>query len=239
MPFLPPLVLLPGLDGTGIGFEPLRRVLPPDTAVSVVRYPTDRLLDFEDTLCCAAAQIPCAPDALVIAESFSGLVAAALLGGGRIRARGLVLCAAFARSPRPVFFSLLERLPAAALLRVPFPRRLMGHVVQGGPDSVDVFLPLWQRVQAMVEPRVLMQRLRLINRIDVRPYLPRLTLPCAYLQAAGDRTVPQAAMEDFRAALPQLQVYRIDGPHFILQARPQACLAAVYDFWRQAADRPA
>ena len=225
------LILMPGIDGTGISFEPLAELLPPEVAVTVVRYPPDRILSFEETLRCAEAQMPEEPHALVIAESFSGLVVTALLGSGRLRAaRGLVLCAAFARSPQPVFFSLLDRLPLAGMLRLPFPRRLMSHVVHGGAASVDVFFAIWRRIQTMVEPEVLIERLRLINRVDVRPYLPRLTLPCAYLQATGDRTVPTSAVVDFSTSIPQLQVYRIPGPHFILQAQPLACWAAISDF---------
>ena len=42
-----PLVLLPGLDGTGEQFEPLLRELPASLTPIVVRYPTDRVLGYD------------------------------------------------------------------------------------------------------------------------------------------------------------------------------------------------
>jgi pimeloyl-ACP methyl ester carboxylesterase len=224
------IIFMPGMDGTGISFEPLIRLLPQEVAFTVVRYPSDRPLTFEQTLRCAEAQIPGDPDVVLVAESFSGLVAASLLGSGRIGARALVLCAAFARSPRPILFSLLGCLPLSGALRLPLPRRIMARTVDGGAASVDVFYPLYQRIQTMVSPQVLIARLGQINTVDVRPFLPRLTLPCAYLQAVGDRTIPAKALRDFQEAIPLLRIYRIRGPHFILQAKPHACWAAISDF---------
>ena len=42
------IVFLPGLDGTGISFEPLRELLPSDARVEVITYPPDRLLSFDE-----------------------------------------------------------------------------------------------------------------------------------------------------------------------------------------------
>jgi hypothetical protein len=68
------------MDGTGLSFEPLEQVLPKDVHVKVIHYPTDRLLSFEETLQCAKDQIqPDQENIIVIAESFSGPVAIALV----------------------------------------------------------------------------------------------------------------------------------------------------------------
>ena len=223
---------MPGMDGTGVAFEPLIRILPLQIDFKVVGYPGDRPLSFEETLCSAQAQIP-DQNVVLIAESFSGLVAVALIGSGRIRARGLVLCAAFARPPRPLAFPLVSYLPLKSMLRLPLPRRLMARVVYGGAASVNVFQPLYQRIKAIVAPEVLIERLRQINTVDVRSCLSQLTLPCAYLQAAGDRTVPARALRDFSAAIPHLNIYSIPGPHFILQTNPRESWAAVADFMKR------
>lgn len=41
------LVLLPGLDGTGLLFKPLTDVLPSAFRPIVVRYPVDRMLEYD------------------------------------------------------------------------------------------------------------------------------------------------------------------------------------------------
>ncbi len=224
------LVFLPGLDGTGISFEPFGAVLPEDITVRIVRYPADRLLDFEDTVRCARDQIPRDRDAVVLAESFSGPVALALAGSGLIRPGCLVLCSTFARSPRPLALKALELLPLKRLLGLPVPRSFLRLVVAGGAESADLLLGLWRRVRTMVQPEVLVHRLKIINRVDVRGFLPGLSVPCLYLQAASDRTVPESALFDFMEAIPDLRVKRIPGPHFILQARPRESLAAIQHF---------
>ncbi len=224
------LVFLPGLDGTGISFEPLGAVLPEDVPVCVVRYPTDRLLSFEETVRCARDQIPWDRGAIVLAESFSGPVALALAGSGLIRPGCLVLCSTFARSPRPRVLKALELLPMKRLLGLPVPRSLLRLVVAGGAEYADLLLGMWHRVRTMVPPEVLVHRLKIINRVDVRGFLPRLCVPCLYLQAASDRTVPESALFDFMEAVPDLRVRRIPGPHFILQARPRESLDAIQHF---------
>lgn len=232
------LVFLPGLDGTGISFEPFGAVLPKDIAVCVVRYPADKPLSFEETVCCARDQIPWDEDVLVLAESFSGPVALALIGSGLISPECLVLCSTFARSPRPQVLKALRLLPLERLLKLPVPRLLLKLVVAGGVESADLLLGLWQRIRVMVTPEVLAHRLKMISRVDVRAFLPGLSIPCLYLQAASDRTIPGSALFDFMEAVPDLRVRRIPGPHFILQARPRESLEAIQRFaglaWRSA-----
>lgn len=224
------LIFLPGLDGTGLSFEPLRPFLPAGLRAQVVTYPTHRCLDFEQTVQWAADQIASNDPPIVLAESFSGPVAVALVGSGRLSAKCLILCATFARAPRPRLLALSRLLPITAMLRLPFPHFLFKHIVAGGPASATLLADLWRQIRPIVSPAVLAHRLDLIRQIDIRPWLPRLTLPCLYIQASGDRTVPPLALHDFTSALPHLQVVRIPGPHFILQAQPQASLTAVCNF---------
>ncbi len=220
---------MPGLDGTGISFEPFAQVLPPDIDVQIVRYPVDKFLTFDETVTRAEDQIRADDTTIIIAESFSGPVAVALVGSGRVRPAYLVLCATFARSPRPVLLKALLHLPLAALLALPFPRFLFARMVEGGQASAQVFFDLWARVKAIVPPQMLVHRLQLVSDADVRRWLPGLDIPCCYLQATGDRTVPAACLHDFRV-VPNMTVKRIKGPHFILQAQPRACLAAIKEF---------
>jgi len=44
------LLLLPGMDGTGLLFEPLVKALPPSLTAHVVAYPTDQHLGYNELL---------------------------------------------------------------------------------------------------------------------------------------------------------------------------------------------
>jgi pimeloyl-ACP methyl ester carboxylesterase len=225
------IFFLPGMDGTGISFEPVQGRLARDVQTKVVRYPNDRLLSFEETVRWAGSQLPLDQrNSIVIAESFSGPVAVSLLASGRVKAKCLVLCATFASAPRPRLWRTLSYLPLAWLTKPPLPRILLQWVIEGGKETVDLFLAMWGRVKAQVPAKVLAHRLRIMSRVDVRVWLPKIAVPCLYLQATRDMSVPASALLDFSQQVPDLRVRRIKGPHFILQARPRECLAAIEDF---------
>jgi pimeloyl-[acyl-carrier protein] methyl ester esterase len=219
------------MDGTDISFEPMRELLPRDIDVKVIRYPVDKLLNFDETVQCAMDQIQSdQQEVIVIAQSFSGPVAITLVGSGKLKAKCLILCSTFAKSPRPVLFKILSYLPLELLIRLPFPRFLVKHVVAGGDAAADLFLAMWQRVKSLVPAKTLVHRLKVINQVDVRGWLPKLTVPCLYIQASFDRSVPASSLFDFTETITDLRVKRIKGPHFILQAQPDVSLSAIQNF---------
>jgi PAS domain S-box-containing protein len=223
------LVFMPGLDGTGKSFDPLVSFLAADARITIVRYPTDKFLSFEETVECAAAQIPDGHPPVVIAESFSGPVAVQMITSGRIKAQALVLCATFARSPHPVSWRVVRFLKLPLLIRPDMPRAFFKFII-GDEQQITALLPLWKKVHADVPAHMMASRLALINNLDVTQELRKLTIPCCYLQATDDRIVPSRCLKDFDRNIPHLYVRKIKAPHFILQAAPQTCLATIDKF---------
>jgi pimeloyl-[acyl-carrier protein] methyl ester esterase len=223
------LVLMPGLDGTGLSFEPILPLLPADAKITIVRYPTDKLLSFEETVECAALQIPIGVPPIVIAESFSGPVGIQMIGSGRVKAKALILCATFAKSPRPIVWRIMSFLRLPLLIRPDMPKRFF-KIVIGKDKLIADLLPLWKKVHADVPARVMNHRLKIINNVDVTEWLKKLTVPCCYLQAINDRVIPSSCLTYIKNFIPNLVIKRIKAPHFILQAQPQACLNAIEDF---------
>ncbi len=221
------LVFMPGLDGTGISFEPLSKFLSENVAATVVRYPADRLLSFEEIVASAYDQIKGEPD-IVLAESFSGPVAISLIASGRLKVKGLILCATFAKAPRRTFLKMLCRLPLELGLKLPF-QRIQLTLILGDRKTTDTLFPVWQRLKTTVSARVLAHRIRLLSLIDVRHLLSELTIPCWYIQATEDRLLPSSVL-DFVQGIPHLFVRKVTGPHFILQAEPEASAAIINEF---------
>jgi len=52
------LVLLPGLDGTGLVFEPMVTHLSAEIDTKIVRYPADRSMSFQEHVDFARKQLP-------------------------------------------------------------------------------------------------------------------------------------------------------------------------------------
>ena len=223
------LVFMPGMDGTGLSFEPVLPLLPKNAKITIVRYPAEKLLSFDETVECAAAQIPAGDPPIVIAESFSGPVAIKMIGAGRVKAKALILCATFAKSPRPLVWRVMRFLRLPMLIKPEMPKRFF-KVVIGNDKLIDELLPLWKKVHARVPARVMQHRLKIINETDVTAWLAKIKIPCCYLQALNDRLVPASCAEKIRKIAPFVEIKKIAASHFILQAEPQACLNAIEDF---------
>lgn len=225
----PRWLLLPGLDGSGRLFAPFLGCLAGADAI-VVRYPDDLAVDLDAYARHARAAIGDARRCVVVAESFSGPVALRL---HRLdpRVEAIVLVASFVRCPHP----LLRVLPlavAAAFARCAAWRPLLRLFClgRGAPrEGVDAL----REVVRALPPDTLRARLALLRSLDESATLRAMRIPLLHLRAQGDRLVRvplrRDAPECFREAV-------IDGPHFLLQARPAACRGAI-DAWRGAAYR--
>ncbi len=223
------LVFMPGMDGTGLSFEPLLPFLPDSAKITIVRYPTDKLLSFDEMVECAAGQIPKGDTPIVIAESFSGPVAVKMIGTGRVNAKALILCATFTKSPRPFVWRVMRFLRLPLLIKPDMPKRFFRFVI--GEDAlIDKLLPLWKKIHACVPAHVMQHRLKIINEVDVAAWFSKIKIPCCYLQGVNDRVVPASCAEEIRKSAPFVEVKKINAPHFILQAEPRACLKAIDDF---------
>ena len=56
------LVMLPGLDGTGLLFKPLIGCLPERFTVDVISYPTDHVLAYDELVEFVRKRLPCRGD---------------------------------------------------------------------------------------------------------------------------------------------------------------------------------
>lgn len=218
------LLHLPGMDGTGLLSAPLAAALPAHVRARIVTYPADRVLTLAEYARHAADHLPDAPVVLV-AESFSGLVALELLAHGDARIRGVIFCAAFGEPPLPLISALAPLLGWGARLSR-FAPSLLLRAACVGMDAPDSLVALLRRALAAVPPRVLAHRLALIAAADGAPGRAA-ALPCLYLQATHDRLVPARSSLWFAAHFRNLRLVRVDGPHFLPQARPAECAAMV------------
>lgn len=66
--------------------------------------------------------------------------------------------------------------------------------------------------------------------VNVRSQLANIRVPVLYLQATRERVVPAAALADMQRVLPGIRVARIEGPHFLHQARPAPCAERIVMF---------
>lgn len=224
----PILVLMPGMDGTADLFASLRAVLEPDWRCQVIAYPTDAAVPQSALVEAARASLPSDPFVLV-AESFSGPIAVALAAERPSGLRGVVLCASFLRSPVRGWRRLVIPLVRLAMrtLRPPRLGVRLGLLDRGAPRAlVDAVMAAIRRV----DRRVMVDRLDAVMRVDVTAQAARVEVPVLYIRATRDRLVGADALEVARGAFADLEAVHLDGPHLILQRRPEEAADAIRGF---------
>jgi pimeloyl-ACP methyl ester carboxylesterase len=214
------VVLLPGLDGTGMLFGPLLKALRKDIAPLVIAYPPDRILSLPEHAEWVENRLPQGKPVL-LAESFSGLVALALLAEAASRFESVIFVGCFAEPPGPFISRLTPLLPKAGTLMRSAPAFLLREYCLGQIASVDQLNLVRSAIKA-VSPEVYSHRLNLISRRHSFGS-GQFAVPCHYLQAAADRLVPPRCAQWFQKRFASCAVTRIDGPHFLLETRPAEC----------------
>jgi pimeloyl-ACP methyl ester carboxylesterase len=224
----PVLVLLPGMDGTGLMFGPFLAVLE-GLEAQVLRYPPE-LTTYADCVAYARARLPVGRPFLLLGESFSGPVAIALAAEQPEGLLGLVLCSTFARSPHP-------GLSWAAPLVRALPSFRMSHWLVRylllGSWATPPLVALADSISGAVPSATMKARLLVVAAGDYTPLLSRIQVPTLALCASQDRLVPPASDRWTQAHLPGLEKVIIPGPHWLLQARPEATARTIEAFLRR------
>jgi len=174
------LVLLPGMDGTGIFFEDFAAALQPEFKPIIVRYPNDPSLGYAELEAFARAALPHDEQFLVLVESFSGPIAISIAASNPPGLFGSLLCVTFARNPHPLLplvTAILKPLPAWRV-----PRFIQQPNLFGRFDSPYLRSKL-RRVRGLVWQKTLKSRLEAVASIDVSDKLRRVTIPTLYLRA--------------------------------------------------------
>lgn len=211
------LLLLPGMDGTGLLFRALQQALPLDVRATVVEYPRDETLGYDELL--ERIPIPSEPF-VIVAESFSGPLAVRLAARELPNLRGLVLAATFVRSPRAIPRWALSPL----LFSVPPPDAVLRWALMGNAD-----VSLLREAIRSVKPGVLAHRLREIAKVDVSDELRRCRVPMLEISASRDRLIPRALSSEF----PHIEHVELDAPHLVLQRCAREAAQHIVEFARR------
>jgi len=219
------LVLLPGMDGTGLLFSPLVEALGGALDPVVAAYPGDRTLGYEELLPLARKFLPERAPFLLLGESFSGPLALMLAAERPPGLRAVVLCATFIRNPLPYLPRAAAPLAHPELFRAARPFILAKALVGG--YSTPGLLALLRQVHGGVTPAVMAARARAILRVDVARELSACPVPLFYLSGLNDRVVPSRNLRAILKLRPDVTPVQFEGPHLILQAKPGESAAAL------------
>lgn len=218
------LVLLPGMDGSGSLFADFVSAL--ETNAVVISYPPDLPMGYSELEAFVRGSLPDGSPFMLLGESFSGPVAIVLASSGLAGLQAIVLVCSFAKYPGSEFLRFCGRLP------VPFwrlPIQLVSFVLLGRFSSSSLRLRLLDAMRR-VAPSVWNVRLRAALEVDVTRRLSQISVPLLYLRASEDRVVSPSASALVLRHCPKAKVAALEGPHFLLQAKPREAAAAIRAF---------
>jgi pimeloyl-[acyl-carrier protein] methyl ester esterase len=224
------VLLLPGMDGTGRLYSRLIQALPKGLPTTVLTYPSDGVVGYDELLERVRSIAPDSPY-LLVAESYSTPLAIQFAATRPEHLKGMVLCAGFGSSPVMGWKRFLVGLISPALFRLPLSDWSLRHFLTG-EGAEPALVEEVRATIASVQPEVLSARLQDILGCDVLDELPKVDVPMLYIQAQGDRLVGPRCFESLLQAKDDMRVQRIGGPHLLLQLEPELTAAAIARFVR-------
>ena len=222
------LVLLPGLDGTGVLMRPLLAALPPTIAPVVVTYPGDEVLGYDALLARVLSDLLRDGPFVLVGESYGGPLALRAAATRPDGLAGLVLCATFVRNPHPWLPPVARHAVTPGLLRL-FPKLSQAKMLLGGYSTPEL-RALSVEALAQVRPEVLAARVRDVLAVDVAAELASCPVPVLYLRGTRDGVVPGWNARGIRRIRPSVDVVDLPAPHWVLQTQAEAAAAAIARF---------
>lgn len=219
------LVFLPGMDGTGKLFAPLLGYFK-QYQCQVIKLPKTGSQDYLYLGEYVKDSLP-ANDFIVIAESFSGPIAAQLARQKIKNLKGFVFVATFLSSPNTTLLSIARRLPIKLLTKSPGARYFIKKLFLGN-HAGNHLIEQFQSTVNQVPVNVLKQRIQTMQKLTFQEFNNRL--PAVYILPDSDKLVPKSKVKEFQKCFSHLQVKEIDGPHFILQAESKNSANIIIDF---------
>lgn len=222
------LVLLPGMDGTGILFGPLLEALPHGWEAQILRYPPDKALGYESLLDIVQAAIPIDGPFILLGESFSGPLALMAASKNPPGLQAVVLCASFIENPLPWLVRPFEAVITAKTLA--FAPAFVRERALLGRHATARLRSLLTHAHQLVTPEAMAARARAIFRVDVSSELRACPAPLLYIQALDDRLVSPRSWRRIVDLRPDACLEVVPGPHLILQTHPVEAIAAITRF---------
>ncbi len=212
------LILLPGMDGTGILFEPFLKALSPDIQVNVITYPVDTRLSYKELVLYVQQRLPENKDFILLAESFSGPIAYEIAKTGNKHLKLVVFSASFIRPPNKLL--VIEKiLPLKLMLSAGIPGFFLKILI--GDFKNEYVYDLLERALDKVSNDVLAYRIFEMANLSksVQGEISR----SIYIQALNDKLVSLSNADTIKHISKEYRIYKIKSSHLILQVKPEKC----------------
>lgn len=203
------------MDGTGDLFEEFLSYY--DGENLVISLPQDGPQDHLSLARAIEMQLP-NEDFILLAESFSGGIVPELLKRSLANIKGVIFVASFLSCPNRYLLPIVKVLPLKALASAPLSK--IGHkFLLLGQHASEALLLKFITVIKSIPEHILKSRLAVMS----QQRLPQgnFEVPTVYIQAMSDRLIMPRKSRELCNLFKNIEYIEIDGPHFVLQAKPK------------------
>ena len=226
------LVLLPGMEGSGVIFGPLMATAPVGVEVVTITYPAGAKNSYEDLLPLVRALLPRGRPFHLLGWSFSGPLALLAAAENPPGLRGVVLASSFVRRPSWVPRGM-HRLARPWLFKL-YPAAAQAKALLGRRSSPEL-RRLLREAHALAGAEALACRVRAAMTVDATAELRACPVPVLYLRGTADEVVRARCADEIRAVVPSVEIVELAGPHLTLVTNPAAAWAALTAFMARTA----
>lgn len=235
-----PLVLIPGIDGTGLLFY--RQVPQLERRHAVT---TTRLRDSADTMSALVADLheviaraaPAGDRVTLLGESFGGALTLSYALAHPERVERLVVLNSFAYYPPALLHLGYHLLRAAPWGIMRIVRKVNARRMHSRNTERDEIRRFHELMRATTREGYL-SRMRILRHYDIRPHLPSLAAPVLYLAADRDTLVPAVAQARLMSELSPAGTMRVlEGHGHSCLIAPDMDLSVIIEDWIDGAHR--
>jgi pimeloyl-ACP methyl ester carboxylesterase len=235
-----PLVLVPGIDGTGLLFYRQIPALERDFQVTTTRHRDDArsMADLVEDLDQEIARTAGGRRVTLLGESFGGALTLSYALAHPERVDRVVILNSFAhiefQARLWLGYQLLRATPWGMMHYVRQLNARRMHSPHTEPDEIRRFHDLMRGTTR----EGYLSRLRILRDYDVRDHLPSLRVPALYLAADRDTLVPSVEQARLMSGLTPTATMRIlEGHGHSCLIAPDLDLAEILDEWLASARR--
>ena len=210
-------LLLPGMDGTGKLFKPFIDNAPKCFDIDFVRLIQEPQISYARQAKEIAQKIN--NPVVLIAESYSGMVAMELLKEHPEKIKGVVFVASFI-DPPSILSKLSYIVPSKLLSFLRNNSAFVGRFLFG-KWGTDELIKLFVDAMLNVDEEVLKYRLTQVA--SIKPINSKYLTKCLYLKPSKDFLVSDNASFAFTEVFSNIEIVEVPGTHFLLQTNPKFC----------------
>jgi alpha-beta hydrolase superfamily lysophospholipase len=202
------------MDGTGELFSDF--ISNFENNPSVISLPQYGPQEHENLAKIIEPQLP-KEDYILLAESFSGGIVPKLLACNSHHIKGIIFVASFLSCPNKFLLQIAKYLPLKTLASVPF-SEIAHKLLFLGQEASHELLSKFRTVTNSIPEQVLKDRLTVMSCQELP--LETFDIPVAYIQANSDKLISTVKSRELSKVFKNIEYFEIDGPHFILQSKP-------------------